>query len=124
MNRRIRTRLFIIVSLLTLCIYLSAGFPPSVAHMKDRIHLGLDLKGGIELVLQVVTDDAIRARTDETIETVRAAMQKENIPVRVIARKSVDTFLVGDIDSPRTGRIRIKPQNLTSLSESLQPQSR
>ena len=37
---------------------------------------------------------------------------------------SIALFLVGDIDSPRTGRIRIKPQNLTSLSESLQPQSR
>lgn len=37
---------------------------------------------------------------------------------------SIALFLVGDIDSPRTGRIRIRPQNLLSLSESLQPQSR
>ncbi len=36
---------------------------------------------------------------------------------------SIALFLVGDIDSPRTGRIRIRPQNLMSLSDSLQPQS-
>src|SRR5215510_4196411 len=106
MNRRIRTRLFIIVSLLTVCIYLFGGFPPRVAHMKDRINLGLDLKGGIELVLQVVTDDAIRARTDETIETVRAALQKENIPVRRIVRKSEDTFLVAAIDPNQESQLR------------------
>ena len=105
MTRRIRTRLFIIISLLTLCIYLFAGFPPRVAHMKDRIHLGLDLKGGIELVLQVATDDAIRARTDETIETVRAAMQKENIPVRQIVRKSADSFLVIGIDPNQASQL-------------------
>jgi preprotein translocase subunit SecD len=106
MNRRIRTRLLIIVSLLTVCIYLFAGFPPSVAHMKDRIHLGLDLKGGIELVLQVVTDDAIRAQTDETIEAVRAVLQKENIPVRQIVRKSPDTFLLTGIDPNQESQLR------------------
>src|SRR5215475_4862465 len=106
MNRRIRTRLLIIVSLLTVCIYLFAGFPPSAAHVKDRINLGLDLKGGIELVLQVVTDDAIRARTDETIETVRAALQKENIPVRQIVRKSGDRFLVAGIDPDQESQVR------------------
>ena len=37
---------------------------------------------------------------------------------------SIALFLVADIDSPRAGRIRIKPQNLMSLSESLQPKSR
>src|SRR5215469_15562426 len=106
MNRRIRTRLFMIVSLLTVCIYLFAGFPPSVAHMKNRIHLGLDLKGGIELVLQVVTDDAIRARTAETIETIRAALQKENIPVRQIIQKMADTFPAPGMDPNQEPQLR------------------
>ena len=106
MYRRIRTRLFGIVSLLTVCIYLFAGFPPSVAHMKDRINLGLDLKGGIELVLQVVTDDAIRARTDETIETVRAALEKENIPVRQIVRKRADAFFIAGIDPNQESKLQ------------------
>ena len=37
-----------------------------------RIHLGLDLKGGIHLVLRVNTGDAVRAEVDDAMERVRA----------------------------------------------------
>src|SRR5215831_16845914 len=106
MNRRIRTRLFVIVSLLAASIYLFAGFPPRIANMKDHIQLGLDLKGGIELVLQVVTDDAIRVRTDQTIENVKVTLQKEKIAIREIARKSTDTFIIAGIDPNQQARLQ------------------
>ena len=35
---------------------------------------------------------------------------------------SISFFLIADIDSPRGGLIRVKPQNLMSLSQSLHPQ--
>jgi hypothetical protein len=35
---------------------------------------------------------------------------------------SISFFLIADIDSPRRGIIRVEPQNLTSLSQSLHPQ--
>jgi len=35
---------------------------------------------------------------------------------------SLSFFLIADIDSPRGGVIRVKPQNLISLVESLRPQ--
>jgi preprotein translocase subunit SecD len=38
----------------------------------ERIHLGLDLRGGIHLVLRVNTGDAIRAEVDDAMERVRA----------------------------------------------------
>jgi hypothetical protein len=34
---------------------------------------------------------------------------------------SISFFLIADIDSPRGGIIRIEPQNLISLSQSLRP---
>jgi hypothetical protein len=36
---------------------------------------------------------------------------------------SISFFLIADIDSPRRGMIRVLPQNLLSLAESLSPQS-
>src|SRR5664279_5423485 len=36
--------------------------------LDKRIHLGLDLKGGIHLVLQVNTGDAVRAEVDDAME--------------------------------------------------------
>ena len=41
-------------------------WPPS-----KKIHLGLDLKGGIHLVLQVNTQDAVRAEVDDAMARVR-----------------------------------------------------
>ena len=32
--------------------------------LKEKINLGLDLKGGMHLILQVKTDDAIAVQTD------------------------------------------------------------
>src|SRR5262245_56940131 len=86
MNKRIRTRLLIILGVTALSVFLFAGFPPSIAKVRERIKLGLDLRGGTHLVLQVVTDDAIRAETDQTIESIRTALQGENIVFRQLAR--------------------------------------
>src|SRR3954471_21449733 len=98
MNKRVRTRLLIIIGVTVLSIGLFAGFPPSVAKMKQKVHLGLDLKGGTHLVLQVVTDDAIRAETDQAIESLRQNLQKENINVRQITRTAVEKFQAVGVD--------------------------
>jgi preprotein translocase subunit SecD len=39
--------------------------------LDSKIHLGLDLRGGIHLVLQINTGDAIRAEVDDAMERVR-----------------------------------------------------
>ena len=43
-----------------------AAYPP-----KEKINLGLDLQGGIHLVLQVEVVDALRAETDKDMERLR-----------------------------------------------------
>src|SRR5256712_686146 len=101
MNKRIRTRLLIIVGVTILSISLFAGFPPSIAKMKEKVHLGLDLRGGTHLVVQVVTDDAIRGETDQAGESLKQQLQKENVVYRQIARtdpKSVNTFQAIGVD--------------------------
>jgi len=42
-----------------------------------KIHLGLDLRGGIHLVLKVNSADAIRAEVDDAMERVRAALAEK-----------------------------------------------
>src|SRR4029077_11631074 len=92
MNKRVRARLLITLAVTLLSIGLFAGFPPSVAKMKQKVHLGLHLKGGTHLVLQVVTDDAIRAETDQAIESLRQNLQKENIVYRQLTRTQSNTL--------------------------------
>jgi preprotein translocase subunit SecD len=53
--------------------------PPS-----EKIRLGLDLRGGIHLVLQVNTIDAVRAEVDDAMERVRGALgEKGYAPVEM-----------------------------------------
>lgn len=106
MNKRVRARLFVILCVTIVSIYLFAGLPPSVAKMRDRIHLGLDLQGGILIELQVVTDDAIKAETDHTIEAVRKFLQEEAIAVRQITRVGVDRLEATGINPAKDTEFR------------------
>src|SRR5579884_4223039 len=106
MNKRIRTRLVIIAAVTLFSIYLFAGFPPSLAKMRDRIKLGLDLKGGTHLVLQVVTDDAVRAETDQAIETVATNLQKDNVLFRQRSRIATDKFQFVGVDPNKDADFR------------------
>ena len=99
MTKRIQIRLLVIAVVTVLCVYLFAGFPPSMSNMKQRIRLGLDLRGGTHLVLQVVTDDAIRAETDQTIESLRSQLQTRSVTFRQITRTSNNQFSVVGVDS-------------------------
>ena len=106
MNKRIRTRLLIIVAVTVLSVSLFAGFPPTIAKMRQKIHLGLDLRGGTQLVLQVVTDDAIRAETDQTVESLRPQLQRENVAFRQLTRNQNNEFMAVGVDPAKDADFR------------------
>src|SRR5205809_8090326 len=106
MNKRVRARFLITLGVTVLSIALFAGFPPSLAKMKDKVHLGLDLKGGTHLVLQVVTDDAIRAETDQAIEGLRQQLQRDNIIFRQLTRTQNNTLQAVGVDPSKDSDFR------------------
>src|SRR5262245_60365795 len=46
-----------------------------------RLKLGLDLQGGVHLVLRVQTDDALRLQTEIEMERLREELSRQNITV-------------------------------------------
>ena len=50
-----------------------------MAGVQQNIHLGLDLRGGTHLILQVQVNDAVNAETDQPIERLKDALKKKNI---------------------------------------------
>ena len=109
MNKRILRRLLITLAVTLLCIWRVTAYPgliPSKERLKDNVKLGLDLKGGIHMVLQVVTDDAIRAQTDQTIDGLRQELNKRNIVFRQIARTQTNTFQVVGVDPNKDSEFR------------------
>jgi preprotein translocase subunit SecD len=55
------------------------GGPTLKDALKKAIKLGLDLRGGIHLVLQVNTADALKAERDDAVETLRTATKDAGV---------------------------------------------
>ncbi|MCK5095464.1 MAG: protein translocase subunit SecD, partial [Spirochaetes bacterium] len=72
MNKKLRWKVILVAAVILLAAFLF--YPPG-----EKIHLGLDLKGGMHLVLQVVTDDAVNNEADQEIIRLREQLAKENI---------------------------------------------
>jgi preprotein translocase subunit SecD len=68
----LRTKLLIIVGVIALAVF--SFYPP-----QQKINLGLDLKGGVHLVLRVQTDDALRVETELTAERIREQLRTDNV---------------------------------------------
>jgi preprotein translocase subunit SecD len=66
------------------------GLPTSkqqlLKNMQNRISLGLDLKGGTHLVLQVNVQDAINSEADQTIERLKGTLTQRQITYGSITR--------------------------------------
>jgi preprotein translocase subunit SecD len=64
----------VLLTLVVVGLALWAIIPP-----EQKIKLGLDLKGGVHLVLRVQTDDALRLDTDATMEQLREAAEGKGL---------------------------------------------
>ena len=62
-------------------------WPPVDWHgQAGKIRLGLDLRGGMHLVLQVVIDDALNATIDDAVQTTRDQANRKGIVFASAAR--------------------------------------
>ena len=100
MKKNLRNRIALIFAFLLVCLYGIFGIPQGVTGkaildaMTKRIHLGLDLQGGVHLVLQVQGCGSSQRRDRQhRAARVRQELQKANI-----------TFLAGLSSPIRTSR--------------------
>src|SRR5581483_6957146 len=76
-------RFGIIVAGILVCFDGVIGIPKSkdelIANWHKNIHLGLDLRGGTQLVMQVQLQDAFKAEADNTINALKQELSKDGI---------------------------------------------
>lgn len=53
---------------------------------KERIHLGLDLQGGMQLVLEVEAEKAVVNTADRMMEDIKETLRKEKVPFNKVER--------------------------------------
>lgn len=68
-----------------------------LAGVQENIHLGLDLKGGIHLILQVMVDEAVNSDAQRSVERLQTELRAKNIAFTEIS-----------VDPARVDRIQVK----------------
>src|SRR6266568_6110800 len=83
MKKNLTARTVIIVVTILICVFGIIGIPKSGAdisrNFSDNIRLGLDLKGGTHLVLEIQVQDAVKADADQTAERLKEDLKKQNV---------------------------------------------
>lgn len=86
MNKNLQWKVILILAVVALSTW--AFYPP-----QTKINLGLDLRGGVHLVLRVQTDDALRLETETTVERLRDALTRAGLQVTKLETTSPTTFV-------------------------------
>jgi preprotein translocase subunit SecD len=94
MQRNLSLKVGVIVLTVLVCLFGIIGFPKVIgglgiptslaqlsSNLQQNIHLGLDLKGGMHLVLQVQVQDAAKTEANQTIENLRDSLKAAGIIV-------------------------------------------
>src|SRR5947199_3489875 len=85
MNQNLLDKLVFILGTMLFFLFAIFGIPKSFSReglltaLTDHIHLGLDLKGGTHLILQVQVNDAVNVVAQNAIETLKEQLRKAKI---------------------------------------------
>jgi preprotein translocase subunit SecD len=83
MNKPLRIKFFLIVGVVLVCLYGVIGLPRNkaelIANWENNIRLGLDLRGGTYLVIQVQQQDAFNAEAGAVADRLKDAAHKAQV---------------------------------------------
>jgi preprotein translocase subunit SecD len=85
MNKTLLWKSLFIVAVLLVFVFGILGLPSGLSGnalksaVLDRVKLGLDLKGGTHLILQVMVNDAVNADSDRAIERLKESLKTKGI---------------------------------------------
>lgn len=144
MTQKLRWQLPLIFGVLIVFVYGIFGLPDQwsgnglLQAMQNRINLGLDLKGGTHLILQVQVNDAVSVDSDNALERMKAEMRRHKITYAEISKPdpahNPDQIVLKGVPSEQTSDLRsivsdsLQDYNLTSGIEntwtlSMKPQA-
>jgi preprotein translocase subunit SecD len=115
MKTNIKTRLIVIFVVLAVCVIGIFGIPQGVSgtalkhSLLNRIHLGLDLKGGMHLILQVKVDEAISAETDTDVAGLQGDLQRNGVSGTTVSKPDanrVDFIQIAGVPAAHNDDVR------------------
>ena len=82
------------------------GWEKLKANLADRINLGLDLRGGMHLILQVKLEDAINAESDQMVQRLHTLLGDEGVSYASIRKEDMTHVQVTGIQSDQLRQAR------------------
>jgi preprotein translocase subunit SecD len=120
MAKNIRTKIVVILALLAIFVFGIFGVPHGItpsalkAAITNRINLGLDLRGGTHLVLQVNVAEAVGTTTDSDAARIQTELQTAGITVGSITKpdpKHPEVIQIQGTPTDRVGDVRTTLNN-------------
>jgi preprotein translocase subunit SecD len=99
MKKGLRWKTLLTLAVIGLCVFL---FTP----IGKKIKLGLDLKGGIHLLLQVQTEDALTAETDQEINRFSELFKKNNVTFQTGVKEKPGRFAFSGTNADQEGKVK------------------
>jgi len=99
MKQNLRWRVVTVLSVVVLAVW--GIYPPG-----EKVRLGLDLKGGVHLVLRVQTDDALRLETELSMERLRQAASDEDIDFELVTQVNTSEFTIDGVSQSKDNEFR------------------
>jgi preprotein translocase subunit SecD len=115
MRKNLTNRAILIVAILLVFVYGIFGIPHGISGqalrdaVANRISLGLDLKGGTHLVLQVMVEEAVGAETDNALGRLQTDLQAAGVSVGSILKPNPSDPLILQINgvpADKSGDVR------------------
>jgi preprotein translocase subunit SecD len=110
MESKLRSKAIFIAVIIVGCILGIIGFPKNVQELKEnvrnRIRLGLDLKGGTHLILQVQVEDAVNITTDQVSERLKEELKVKNVPYTDIQKVDSTHILIKGIPQDKSSDVQ------------------
>ncbi len=114
MKKNLNGKIALIVGTLLVFLYGIFGIPHGFSGaaleqaITQRIHLGLDLRGGAHLILQVVVKDAVNAETDNTVARIEQAMNDNRLTFSQVLKPDPNTpqmIRVAGVDPTQSSKV-------------------
>ncbi len=114
MRKNLTTKTILILAVLVVFIFGIFGIPKGISPkawkdaLTQKIHLGLDLRGGTHLVLQVQVQEAVSAATDNDAARIQTDLQSNNVAATSVLPdpQHPDTIQIAGTPPDRAGDIR------------------
>ncbi|MBM3293829.1 MAG: protein translocase subunit SecD [Candidatus Aminicenantes bacterium] len=99
MKKGLRWKIVLVVAVVVLAVVVSLP-------LGEKIHLGLDLRGGIHLLMQVVTDDAVIIETNQEILRLQEQMKKRDLVFAAVTNPEIGVILVSGLNPDQEVKVR------------------